>query len=72
MTSVQGSGPFAAPLLTVREVADVLRVSKMTVYRLIKTGELPAFRIGKNYRIRQPELEAFLAAGAINSDERSV
>lgn len=47
-------------LLTVSEVADAMRVSNMTVYRLIKGGELPAVRVGKNYRIRQRELEAFL------------
>jgi excisionase family DNA binding protein len=47
-------------LLTVSEVADAMRVSNMTVYRLIKGGELPAVRVGKNYRIRQRELETFL------------
>jgi excisionase family DNA binding protein len=47
-------------LLTVSEVADAMRVSNMTVYRLIKGGELPAVRVGKNYRIRHRDLEAFL------------
>ena len=47
-------------LLTVSEVADAMRVSNMTVYRLIKAGELPAVRVGKNYRIRQRDLESFL------------
>jgi excisionase family DNA binding protein len=69
MTSAQGSGPLTGPLLTVAEVAAVLRVSNMTVYRLIKAGELPALRVGKNYRIREPELEAFLSAGLIESEE---
>ncbi|MGH9006009.1 MAG: excisionase family DNA-binding protein, partial [Acidimicrobiia bacterium] len=31
----------------VREVADLMRVSNMTVYRLIKAGDLPAIRVGK-------------------------
>ena len=69
MTSAQGSGPTTGPLLTVIEVAEVLRVSNMTVYRLIKSGELPALRVGKNYRIRESELEAFLAAGLIDTEE---
>jgi excisionase family DNA binding protein len=56
------------PLLTVAEVAEALRVSNMTVYRLIKAGELPALRVGKNYRIREPELEAFLSAGLIDTE----
>jgi excisionase family DNA binding protein len=69
MTRAQGSGPSTGPLLTVVEVAAVLRVSNMTVYRLIKAGELPALRVGKNYRIREDELEAFLSAGHIDSEE---
>ncbi len=56
-------------LLTVAEVADELRVSTMTVYRLVKAGELPAFRIGKNYRIKRDDLDAYLTAGAVRADE---
>jgi excisionase family DNA binding protein len=56
------------PLLTVAEVAAVLRVSNMTVYRLIKAGDLPALRVGKNYRIRESELETFLSAGLIDTE----
>ncbi len=47
-------------LLTVREVADALRVSTMTVYRLIKAGDLPCTRVGKGYRIRAEDLDRFL------------
>lgn len=36
---------------TVQEIADMLRVSKMTVYRLIHSGELPFVRIGRGMRI---------------------
>ena len=56
-----GSG-FGEPLLTVGEVAGLMRVSNMTVYRLIKSGQLPAIRVGKNYRIRGADLVAFLSA----------
>ncbi len=48
-------------LLTVSEVARAMRVSNMTVYRLIKGGDLPAVRVGKNYRIRETEVERYLA-----------
>ena len=65
----QGSTPLAGPLLTVAEVSAVLRVSNMTVYRLIKAGELPALRVGKNYRIREADLATFLAEGAVAADE---
>lgn len=51
-----------ARFLTVAEVADLLRVSNMTVYRLIKSGELPAARIGKSYRVREDDVDAYLEA----------
>ncbi|MGH9000823.1 MAG: helix-turn-helix domain-containing protein [Acidimicrobiia bacterium] len=44
----------------VREVAELMRVSNMTVYRLIKAGELPAIRVGKNFRIRRTDVEGYL------------
>ena len=46
--------------LTVAEVAEDMRVSTMTVYRLIKSGELAAVRVGKSYRIRATDLDTFL------------
>jgi excisionase family DNA binding protein len=48
--------------LTVAEVAGVLRVSNMTVYRLITNGQLPAVRVGKSYRLREEDVDAYLAA----------
>lgn len=51
---------YEAPLLTVGEVAGIMRVSNMTVYRLIKSGQLPAIRVGKNYRIRRGDIERYL------------
>ena len=53
--------PARARLLTVAEVADQLRVSTMTVYRLIKSGELRAARVGKSYRLREEDIDAYLA-----------
>ncbi len=47
-------------LLTVAEVAATMRVSNMTVYRLIKASELPAIRVGKNYRIRESDMDRYL------------
>jgi excisionase family DNA binding protein len=37
--------------LTVAEVAEMMRVSSMTVYRLVHSGELPAVRFGRSFRI---------------------
>lgn len=44
--------------LTVAEVADMMRVSTMTVYRLVKSGELPAVRFGRSYRIPESAVAA--------------
>ena len=56
-------------LLTVAEVADHMRVSNMTVYRLIKSGTLPALRVGKNYRIRARDLESYLDASVTQVEQ---
>ena len=40
-----------ARFLTVQEVAELMRVSSMTVYRLIKAGDLPAVRVGRSFRV---------------------
>ena len=67
-----GHGPDGehaiGPVMTVAEVADALRVSSMTVYRLVNGGELPALRVGKNIRIRTSDLDAFLAVGSVVRD----
>jgi excisionase family DNA binding protein len=48
-------------LLKIAEVADVLRVSKTTVYRLVKVGELPAVHIADaTVRVRPEDLEKYI------------
>jgi excisionase family DNA binding protein len=54
--------------LTVAEVAAVMRVSKMTVYRLVHSGELPAIRVGRSFRVPEQAVhdylrDAFIEAG---------
>ena len=46
--------------LTVAEVADIMRVSKMTVYHLVHSGELPAVRFGRSYRVPETAVTAAL------------
>ena len=50
-----------ARFLTVAEVAAMLRVSNMTVYRLINAGDLPAVRVGKSYRLREDDIDKYLS-----------
>ncbi|MBI2710471.1 MAG: helix-turn-helix domain-containing protein [Actinobacteria bacterium] len=54
--------PDRSRFLTVAEVAGQLRVSNMTVYRLIKAGELGAVRVGKSYRLRETDVDRYIAA----------
>ena len=49
------------PLLTVDEVATALRVSRMTVYRMIHDDRLPAVRVGRTFRVSRAAVEAALA-----------
>lgn len=60
--------PFPHELLTAREVAELMRVSTMTVYRLIKSGELPAIRVGKHLRIRRDDVEAYFDRRVVVAD----
>lgn len=46
---------------TTEEIAQILRVSKLTVYDLIKKGELPAYRVGRQMRVDAADLEAYKA-----------
>ncbi|MET0191451.1 excisionase family DNA binding protein [Pseudonocardia sediminis] len=52
--------PSQVQFLTVAEVASMMRVSKMTVYRLVHSGELPAARVGRSFRVPQRAVEDYL------------
>ena len=51
--------------LTVAEVAAVMRVSRMTVYRLVHAGELASVRVGRSFRVPEHAVHAYLR-GAFN------
>src|ERR671910_326519 len=64
---VPGQHPAAMPLgrpavtfLTVAEVAAMMRVSKMTVYRLVHAGELSAVRVGRSFRVPERAVQDYL------------
>jgi excisionase family DNA binding protein len=58
--SSAGTPPLIGRFLTVAEVARQLRVSNMTVYRLIKAGQMPAVRVGRGYRLREEDVRKYL------------
>jgi len=47
-------------VLTVHELAEYLRVHQTTVYRLLREGKLPAFRVGSNWRFNREEIERWM------------
>lgn len=50
--------------LTVAEVARIMRVSRMTVYRLVHSGDLPATRVGRSFRVPEAAVHDYLRHGA--------
>lgn len=58
--SATSSSAFMGRFLTVAEVAKRLRVSNMTVYRLVNSGQLAAVRVGRGYRIREDDVRKYL------------
>jgi len=53
-------------LYTVKEVKDILKVSRRTLYNYIKSGDLTAVKVGKYWRIRESDLQEFLIQGTNN------
>jgi excisionase family DNA binding protein len=53
--------------LTVAEVATMMRVSKMTVYRLLHNGDLPAVRVGRSFRVRETDVHEYLRKSFFNA-----
>jgi excisionase family DNA binding protein len=53
--------------LTVAEVAVMMRVSRMTVYRLVHAGELPAIRFGRSFRVPESAVMAVLDSHVADS-----
>ena len=56
--------------LTVAEVASVMRVSKMTVYRLVHSGHLPAIRVGRSFRVPEQAVHEYLRESFVGVEIR--
>lgn len=55
--------------LTVAEVADMMRVSKMTIYRMVHAGELPAIRFGRSFRVPESAVQSAIAGGFVAQED---
>lgn len=59
-SSTPGDPVSDGKFLTVAEVATRMRVSKMTVYRLVHAGDLPAVRVGRSFRVPEEAVNDYL------------
>lgn len=55
-------------VFTLDEVADILKVTKRTLYNYVKDGKLPAVKMGKYWRVSQESLQAFISTGTTVAD----
>lgn len=62
-------GELQVRFLTVAEVAALMRVSKMTVYRLVHAGELTAVRVGRSFRVPERAVHAYLQGALPPGDD---
>lgn len=49
-------------IMTIREVAEYLKLTEKTTYRLAAEGELPGFKVGGSWRFKRQDLEKWIAA----------
>lgn len=60
--------PARQRFFTVAEVAEQMRVSNMTVYRILHSGDLPAIRVGRSFRVPAEALEEYLSTYVVEQD----
>ena len=63
---------MSSTILTVSEVCQYLHISPATVYRLLRRRNIPAFRIGKNWRFNVGELERWIAQESLLGEPGSL
>jgi excisionase family DNA binding protein len=58
------------PFLTPEEAAQYLRLHPDTMYRLLQRGDLPALKVGRQWRVRRSDLDAYLRGEAPGADAK--
>ncbi len=66
-TSMRNEEPVVEDIMTVQEVADYLRLSKDSVYKLVKMGELPAAKILNKLRFNRASVEEYFKRSEVNN-----
>ncbi|HBV89289.1 helix-turn-helix domain-containing protein [Desulfosporosinus sp.] len=47
-------------IMTLRQVAEYLQISEVTTYRLVQDGKIPAFKVGRSWRVKKEDLNEFI------------
>ena len=55
--------------LTVPEVAKMLRMSRQTIYNMVKSGDIPHFRVGNKVRLNRADLDALMQTKTVTTGE---
>jgi excisionase family DNA binding protein len=58
--NTSGENISEVKFLTIAEVAAMMRVSKMTVYRIVHNGDLPAVRVGRSFRVTEKDVNEYI------------
>ena len=56
-------------LMTIEEVASYFKTSKYTIYRLIQRKEIPASKIGNQWRFKREDIDEWLKTNAVTTDD---
>ena len=65
------SRPPFGEILTLAEVAEYLKIPKKTAYKMVRSGDLPAFKAGKHWRVPQTELGAWIARRSLGDGRQA-
>jgi excisionase family DNA binding protein len=57
-------------ILTMKDLCDLLQVHQSTVYKLVKKGKIPSFRIGSDWRFRRDLIERWMAEGTVEAHQQ--
>jgi excisionase family DNA binding protein len=50
----------ASEIMTVTEVAEYLKISEVTTYKLVQAGTIPGFKVGRHWRVKREDLAEFI------------
>ncbi len=53
---------MADEILTIKEVADYLKLTERTLYRLVQEGKIPGFKVGNSWRFKRVDIERWIEA----------